>query len=121
MPASLKLRGVSHGLPRKSRRSGATSPPQFLSAPIGVVGGSESSELWSGPARIAHGPPASCRGGRPAALDESKIRAAKAMLASGSMSAIEVAQQLGCAPSTLYRHLPGGRTAVAESGMPAAD
>jgi DNA invertase Pin-like site-specific DNA recombinase len=54
------------------------------------------------------------RGGRPAALDESKIRAAKAMLASGSMSAIQVAQQLGCAPSTLYRHLPGGRSAVAE-------
>jgi DNA invertase Pin-like site-specific DNA recombinase len=52
------------------------------------------------------------RGGRPAALDASKIRAAKAMLASGNMSAIEVAQQLGCAASTLYRHLPGGRTAV---------
>jgi DNA invertase Pin-like site-specific DNA recombinase len=34
------------------------------------------------------------RGGRPAALDASKIRAAKAMLASGNMSAIEVAQQL---------------------------
>ena len=55
------------------------------------------------------------RGGRPAALDESKIRAAKAMLGSGNMSAIEVAEQLGCAPSTLYRHLPGGRSAVAES------
>ena len=59
------------------------------------------------------------RGGRPAALDESKIRAAKAMLASGSMSAIEVAQQLGCAPSTLYRHVPGGRSRVAESGVSA--
>jgi DNA invertase Pin-like site-specific DNA recombinase len=54
------------------------------------------------------------RGGRPAALDASKIRAAKAMLASGNMSAIEVAQQLGCAPSTLYRHLPGDRTAITE-------
>jgi DNA invertase Pin-like site-specific DNA recombinase len=54
------------------------------------------------------------RGGRPAALDESKIRAARAMLTSGNMSAIEVAQQLGCAPSTLYRHLPGGRTAIAQ-------
>ena len=53
------------------------------------------------------------RGGRPAALNESKIRAAKAMLASGSMSAAEVAKQLGCAASTLYRHVPGGRTAVA--------
>ena len=38
---------------------------------------------------------------------------------SGPSFAIEVAQQLGCAPSTLYRHLPGGRTAIAESGMPA--
>jgi DNA invertase Pin-like site-specific DNA recombinase len=54
------------------------------------------------------------RGGRPAALDASKIRAARAMLGSGNMSAIEVAQQLGCAPSTLYRHLPGGRTAITE-------
>lgn len=53
------------------------------------------------------------RGGRPAALDESKIRAAKAMLVSGDMSATEVARQLGCAPSTLYRHLPGGRAALA--------
>ena len=60
------------------------------------------------------------RGGRPAALDESKIRAAKAMLASGSMSAIEVAQQLGCAPSTLYRYVPGGRAAVVENGVSAS-
>ena len=52
------------------------------------------------------------RGGRPAALDAAKIRAARAMLASGNMSAGEVAQQLGCAPSTLYRHLPGGRSAL---------
>ena len=59
------------------------------------------------------------RGGRPAALDESKIRAAKAMLASGSMSAIEVAQQLGCAPSTLYRHVPGGRSGVADNEVSA--
>ena len=60
------------------------------------------------------------RGGRPAALDESKIRAAKAMLASGSMSAIEVAQQLGCAPSTLYRHVPGGRAGIVENGVSAS-
>jgi transposase-like protein len=41
-----------------------------------------------------------------------RIRAAKAMLASGALSAIEVARQLGCAPSTLYRHLPGGRSGI---------
>jgi len=52
------------------------------------------------------------RGGRPAALDAAKIRAARAMLASGNMSAIEVAQQVGCAASTLYRHLPGGRSGI---------
>jgi DNA invertase Pin-like site-specific DNA recombinase len=52
------------------------------------------------------------RGGRPAALDDAKIRAAKAMLASGNMSAAEVAQQIGCAASTLYRHLPGGRAGI---------
>lgn len=52
------------------------------------------------------------RGGRPPALDEAKLRAAKAMLASGTLTAAEVARQVGCAPSTLYRHLPGGRSAA---------
>jgi hypothetical protein len=61
-----------------------------------------------------------CRiGGRPPALDAIKVRAAKAM-ASGTMTASEIARQIGCSPSTLYRHVPGGRTAVAESGKPAA-
>lgn len=48
----------------------------------------------------------------PVALDDAKIRAAKAMLAGGTMSAGEVAKQLGVAPSTLYRHLPGGLRAA---------
>jgi len=55
------------------------------------------------------------RGGRPPVLDADKLRAAKAMLASGTMTATEVARQLGCAPSTLYRHLPGGRGALGEA------
>jgi DNA invertase Pin-like site-specific DNA recombinase len=54
-------------------------------------------------------------GGRPPALDQIKITAAKAMLASGNLTTAEVARQLGCAPSTLYRHVPGGLSAVAES------
>jgi DNA invertase Pin-like site-specific DNA recombinase len=54
-------------------------------------------------------------GGRPPALDQINITAAKAMLASGNLTAAEVARQLGCAPSTLYRHVPGGLSAVAES------
>jgi hypothetical protein len=37
------------------------------------------------------------------------------MLASGTMTAAEVARQVGCIFSTLYRHVPGGRTAVALS------
>lgn len=52
------------------------------------------------------------RGGRPPVLDEAKVRAARAMLASGTMTTSEIARQLGCAPSTLYRHLPGGRGAL---------
>lgn len=52
----------------------------------------------------------------PAALDEGKLRAAKALLASGAFTAAEMARQVGCAPSTLYRHLPGGRGALAEDG-----
>jgi DNA invertase Pin-like site-specific DNA recombinase len=53
-------------------------------------------------------------GGRPPALDDAKVRAARAMLAGGTMSASEVARQIGCSPSTLYRHVPGGRGAIVE-------
>jgi DNA invertase Pin-like site-specific DNA recombinase len=60
-------------------------------------------------------------GGRPPALDAIKVTAAKAMLASGTMTATEVARQIGCSASTLYRHVPGGRTAMTESGLSAAD
>jgi len=55
------------------------------------------------------------RGGRPPALDESKVRAAKAMMVCGTMSASEVAKQLGISLSTLYRHLPGGRGGIVEA------
>ena len=54
-------------------------------------------------------------GGRPPALDAIKVTAAKAMLASGTMTASEVARQVGCSASTLYRHVPGGRTAIRRS------
>jgi DNA invertase Pin-like site-specific DNA recombinase len=59
-------------------------------------------------------------GGRPPALNAIEVTAARAMPASGTMSASEVARQVGCSSSTLYRHVPGGRTAVAESAMSAA-
>ena len=41
-------------------------------------------------------------------------------MASGTMTAAEIARQVGCSASTLYRHVPGGRAAVAESGMSVA-
>ena len=52
------------------------------------------------------------RGGRPPALTEKDIQAAKAMLADPTITVEEVAGRLKVAASTLYRHLPGGRSAL---------
>ncbi len=52
-------------------------------------------------------------GGRPPALGADDPTAAKAMLEANGISVAEVAARLNVAPSTLYRHLPGGRGAVA--------
>ena len=52
-------------------------------------------------------------GGRPPALSDADIVAAKAMLTANGISVAEVASRLNVAPSTLYRHLPGGRGAMA--------
>ena len=54
-------------------------------------------------------------GGRPRALQDNDITAAKAMLRDPDITVEQVAERLGVAPSTLYRHLPGGRSALAES------
>lgn len=54
-------------------------------------------------------------GGRPRSLDERKIRAARAMLAAGDLTVAEVAAQVGVAPSTIYRYLPGGRSSLSEA------
>jgi DNA invertase Pin-like site-specific DNA recombinase len=51
-------------------------------------------------------------GGRPRSLDETKLRVARALIADGRLSMSEIASQVGVAPSTLYRTLPGGRSAV---------
>lgn len=50
-------------------------------------------------------------GGRPRSLDDTKLKVARALIANGQMTMAEVAQHVGCAPSTLYRTLPGGRSA----------
>ena len=51
-------------------------------------------------------------GGRPALLTQTSLRAAKAMLADDGLTVAEVAARLNVAVSTLYRHMPGGRSAV---------
>lgn len=51
-------------------------------------------------------------GGRPAALTEKDLVAARALLRDPDISVEAVARRLGVAPSTLYRHLPGGRSAL---------
>jgi DNA invertase Pin-like site-specific DNA recombinase len=52
------------------------------------------------------------RGGRPPALTARELTAARAMLADPSLTVADVARQLRVAPSTLYRHLPGGRSGL---------
>lgn len=54
------------------------------------------------------------RGGRPPALDQKDLLAARALLADPEISVEEVARRLGVATSTLYRHLPGGRSLLGE-------
>ncbi len=51
-------------------------------------------------------------GGRPSAMNDADITAARAMLRANGISVAEVAERLQVSPSTLYRHLPGGRGAV---------
>ena len=51
-------------------------------------------------------------GGRPSLLTQTSLRAARAMLADDGLTVAEVAARLNVAVSTLYRHLPGGRSAV---------
>jgi DNA invertase Pin-like site-specific DNA recombinase len=60
-------------------------------------------------------------GGRPRSLGQAKLRIARALVADNRLSMAEIARQVGCATSTLYRSLgPGGRgAAVSESALAA--
>ena len=55
-------------------------------------------------------------GGRPPAWKDADITAAKALLRDPAISVEQAAKMLGVAPSTLYRHIPGGRSAVTDEG-----
>ena len=52
------------------------------------------------------------RGGRRPALGPDEIKRAKAMLKDQSITVVEVAKQMGVPQSTLYRHIPGGRSSL---------
>lgn len=54
-------------------------------------------------------------GGRPPALSSDDLAAARALLRDPAITVEQVARRLGVVPSTLYRHLPGGRSAVMEA------
>lgn len=53
-------------------------------------------------------------GGRPPALLHADLSAAKALLRDPDITFEEAARRVGVSPSTLYRHLPGGRSAIFE-------
>ena len=51
-------------------------------------------------------------GGRPPALSADDLAAARAMLRDPEITVDQVAKRMDVAPSTLYRHLPGGRSGL---------
>jgi DNA invertase Pin-like site-specific DNA recombinase len=53
------------------------------------------------------------RGGRPRAMSENMIIAAKAMIKDGSMTIKEIADQLGVSDGTLYKYVPHPRESLA--------
>jgi hypothetical protein len=53
------------------------------------------------------------KGGRPPSMSANDIAHAKALLADPEITVEAVAKRMNVAASTLYRHLPGGRSNVA--------
>jgi DNA invertase Pin-like site-specific DNA recombinase len=53
-------------------------------------------------------------GGRPPALLQADLAAIKALLRDHNITVDEAARRVGISPSTLYRYLPGGRSALLE-------
>ena len=55
------------------------------------------------------------KGGRPLSLKSDDLIAAKALLKNKKITVKEAAKRLKVDPSTLYRYLPGGRSAIEEN------
>jgi DNA invertase Pin-like site-specific DNA recombinase len=51
-------------------------------------------------------------GGRPSAMSEQDITAAKALLRDTTIPVADVARRMGVSISTLYTHIPGGRSSL---------
>jgi len=54
-------------------------------------------------------------GGRPSALSKEDLAVAKALLRDPNITVDKVAKRLNVSPSTLYRHLPGGRSSIEQT------
>ncbi len=52
-------------------------------------------------------------GGRPKALDPVKLTVVRTLLSEGSLTVAEIAEHVQVAPSTIYRAVKGGRSALA--------
>lgn len=52
-------------------------------------------------------------GGRPKALDTVKLTVVRTLIAEGTLTMSEIAEHVGVAPSTVYRAVKGGRSALA--------
>jgi len=52
-------------------------------------------------------------GGRPKSLDPVKLTVVRTLIAEGTLTMSEIAEHVGVAPSTIYRSLKGGRSALA--------
>lgn len=54
------------------------------------------------------------KGGRPRALAAKDVMAVRALLSDPEITVADVAARMGVSTATIYRHLPGGRAALAE-------
>ena len=54
------------------------------------------------------------QGGRPTRISASDLQMARTLLTNPAIRVADVAARIGVSPATLYRHLPGGRSGIAD-------